>query len=61
MINYMDERYVWNTTKLLKIYDIALFIKPIYGQILQALMVILGLMIQIEEDEVMVRMDFNIV
>lgn len=61
MINWVDERYFNNTMKLIQSYDIALFDQSQDRQVLQALVVILDWVTQIESYEAMVRMAFNII
>lgn len=61
MINRIDERYARNTKNLLQSYDIALFEKSQDREVLQALAMILGHVTQIEGDEAMVRMTYNMV
>ena len=61
MLDWIDERYEGCTKKLLQSYDITLFEKDRDRKVLQALAIILGKKIQIEVDEAMMRIAFNII
>lgn len=61
MINWIDKRFDSNTKKLHTSYEIASFTKPKDMKVLQALVMITSQKIQIEIDEAMVIMTFNII
>lgn len=61
IINQIDQRYTKNVMNIQQRYDISLFSQSRDRQALQDLVVILGWVTQIEEDEAMVTMAYNIV
>jgi len=61
ILDWIDERYEGRCTKLMQTYDITSFKKYQDRKVLQALAIIFGKQTQIEANESMIRMAYNII